>query len=34
LSWLADLRLDPGDVAAAIRVLTIMCQMLEWEDQQ
>jgi DNA-binding MarR family transcriptional regulator len=31
---LADLRLDPGDVAAAIRALTAMCQMLEREDQQ
>jgi DNA-binding MarR family transcriptional regulator len=30
----ADLELNPADVAAAIRTLTIMCQILEREDKQ
>jgi|HubBroStandDraft_2_1064218.scaffolds.fasta_scaffold608390_1 DNA-binding MarR family transcriptional regulator len=31
---LADSELDPDDVAAAVRTLTIICQLLEREDQQ
>jgi MarR family transcriptional regulator, organic hydroperoxide resistance regulator len=30
---LVSLALDPGDVAATIRVLTAMCQLLEQEDK-
>jgi len=31
---LADSELDPDDVAAAVRTLTVICQLLEREDQQ